>query len=481
MNRKMLLYIVGTLLVLESVLLLVPALTGIIYRETVTWTFFLVSGICLAIGLPVRMHRPADTRFYAKEGYVCTALCWILMSLFGAIPLWLSGFYNNFVDALFEIVSGFTTTGATVLSNVEELPHCIILWRSFSHWIGGMGVLVFMLAVLPVSGESSMHLMRAESPGPQVGKLVPRVRESAALLYKLYIALTIAQIALMVMFGMPVFYAINVAFSTAGTGGFGFLNDSCGSFTAIQKILITIFMAAFGVHFNVYFWLYTGDVKSALHCEEARVYLGIILTSSLIIGFNILPMYQGAGGAFLDSFFQVSSIITTTGFSTADFDRWPELSRTILVGLMFIGACAGSTGGGIKVSRIIIMWKTILKEIAGIIHPRAVRLVRFEGEPVEHEVIRSVNVFVMAYLFLFAGSLLIVSLDNFDFTTNFASVACTINNVGPGLAAVGPTQNFGSFSNLSKIVYVIDMLAGRLELFPLLVLFNRNTWRGRQY
>ncbi|MGI6107930.1 MAG: TrkH family potassium uptake protein [Lachnospiraceae bacterium] len=481
MNKKMLLYITGTILVLEAALMMVPALTGLFCSETVCWTFFMVAGICLAIGLPIRLHKPADTHFYAREGYVSTALSWIIMSLFGALPLWLSGFYNNYVDAFFEIVSGFTTTGATVLSDVEVLPKCIILWRSFSHWIGGMGVLVFMLAVLPVSGESSMHLMRAESPGPQVDKLVPKVRESASLLYKLYIALTVAETMLLVMFRLPVFSAVNIAFSTAGTGGFGFLNDSYGSFSPAVKIIIGVFMALFGVNFNVYFWLYTGNVRSALHCEEARVYFAIILACTVIIGIDILPMYSSAGGAFLDSFFQVSSIITTTGFSTTDFDLWPQLSKTILVTLMFIGACAGSTGGGLKVSRVIIMAKTIRKEISVILHPRTVKLVRFEGKTVGHDVIRAVNVFVMAYIFLFVFSLLIVSLDDYSFTTNFTAVACTLNNIGPGLEAVGPTQNFGGFSNLSKIVFSIDMLAGRLEIFPLLVLFSRSVWTKRQF
>lgn len=479
MNYKMIFYIVGSILVVEGALILLPALTALIYGETCIFAFLGAAAACFALGFLIRRKKPQNTRIYATEGYASVALSWIVMSIFGALPLFFSGYYPNPVDALFEIVSGFTTTGATVLSDVECLPRSVLLWRSFSHWIGGMGVLVFILAILPVAGASSMHLMRAESPGPSVGKLVPKIRSTAKILYGIYIALTILEIILLVLAKAPVFDAVNLAFSTAGTGGFGIVNSSAAEYNSGIQIILTVFMILFGINFNVYFLIYAGSLKAAWKCEEMRVYLGIILVSALLIAYNIHGLYPTAGEAALHSFFQVASIITTTGFSSADFDLWPELSRTVLVLLMFIGACAGSTGGGIKVSRIIIMVKTIGKELSSIIHPRIVRKVRLEGKPVEHEVIRSVNVFVMAYICVFVASLLIISLDTKDFTSNFTAVAATLNNVGPGLGQVGPTQNFGSFSNGSKLVFIFDMLAGRLELFPLLILCSPGLWEKR--
>ena len=470
MNYKMIRYIVGSLLCVEGALILLPAASALIYRESVFAVFLAAAAACFLIGFLLRRRKPSNTKIYAAEGYVAVALCWIIMSIFGALPLYFSGFYSNPVDALFEIVSGFTTTGATVVSDVKCLPRSILLWRSFSHWIGGMGVLVFILAILPVAGASGMHLMRAESPGPDVGKLVPKVRSTATILYGIYIALTILEMLLLICAKAPVFDAVNLAFSTAGTGGFGILNSSAADYNPAIRIILTIFMILFGINFNVYFLIYAGGLRSALKCEEMRVYLAIILIASLIIGINILPLYRSAPGAFLDSAFQVASIITTTGFSSADFDLWPQLSRSLLVLLMFIGACAGSTGGGMKVCRLILMAKTVGKELTSITHPRTIRKIRLEGKPVEHEVIRSTNVYVMAYLGIFVISVLLISLDGRDSVTTFTSVAATLNNVGPGLSGVGPTQNFGSFSNLSKLVFIFDMLAGRLELFPILIL-----------
>ncbi|MBQ8640011.1 MAG: TrkH family potassium uptake protein [Lachnospiraceae bacterium] len=477
MNYKMIRYILGSLLMVMGALFLLPILTALIYRESCVFRFLAAAAICLLIGFLMRRNKTKNTRIYATEGYVAVALSWIVMSIFGAMPLYFSGFYPNPIDALFETVSGFTTTGATILSDVECLPKAVLIWRSFTHWIGGMGVLVFILAILPVAGGSSMHLMRAESPGPAVGKLVPKIRSTAKILYGLYIAMTILMMILLIIAGAPVFDSINLALSTAGTGGFGFLNDSAASYNSTIKIIITVFMTLFGINFNVYFFLYAGSVKAALKCEEMRVYLGIIVVFSLIIGFDIMGMYAAPGEAFIDSFFQVSSIITTTGFSTTDFDLWPSLSKSLLVLLMFIGACAGSTGGGMKVSRIIIMFKSIGKEISSITHPRIVKKIHLEYKPVEHEVLRSVNVFVMAYLFLFVGSLLIISAEGKDLVTNFTAVATTINNVGPGLSKVGPICNFGHYSNLSKLVFIFNMLAGRLELFPMLVLCTPGVWR----
>lgn len=470
MNRRMIGYIVGNMVQIEAAILLVPALTALLYQESCLWAFLLTALFCLIFGYLLKGKRPENVTIFSSEGYVSVALCWIVMSICGAIPLYFSGYFPNPIDALFEIVSGFTTTGATILADVEILPRSVLMWRSFSHWIGGMGVLVFMLAILPIAGASSMYLMRAESPGPSVGKLVPKVRSTAKILYLIYLFLTIVEMVLLVIAGCPLFDSINLAFATAGTGGFGVLNSSAGDYNAIVQIILTVFMLLFGVNFNVYFLVYSRNLKEALKCEEARVYLGIVGASILLITINICSMFHSVKDALLHASFQVASIITTTGFSTVDFELWPEFSRTILVILMFVGACAGSTGGGIKVSRIAILAKTIKKELSFIIHPRNVRKTRFEGKQVEHEVLRSINVFLISYIAIFTLSLLIITLDNFDAITNFTAVASTINNIGPGLSLVGPTQNFSIFSNLSKVVLIMDMLTGRLEIFPMLIL-----------
>ncbi|MBR5508733.1 MAG: TrkH family potassium uptake protein [Lachnospiraceae bacterium] len=480
MNIRMIRYIVGSVIQIEAVLLLLPALTALCYQESCLLIFVSIAIFCLVAGAMLKGKKPENTTIFSSEGYISVALCWIAMSICGALPLYFSGYFSNPIDALFEIVSGFTTTGATILNDVEILPRSILMWRSFSHWIGGMGVLVFVLAILPMAGASSMYLMKAESPGPSVGKLVPKVRSTAKILYAIYIVMTIIQMILLVLAGCPVFDSVNMAFATAGTGGFSVLNSGCADYNTATQIIITVFMILFGVNFNVYFLIYAGNIKEALKCEEARAYMGIIGASVLLIAVNTCSMFAHAGEAVLHAAFQVGSIITTTGFATVDFDLWPEFSKTILVCLMFVGACAGSTGGGIKVSRIVIMAKTILKELAFIVHPRNVRKTRFEGKQVEHEVLRSINVFLITYLAIFMGSILIISLDNFDGVTNFTAIAATFNNIGPGLAKVGPTCNFGAFSNLSKLVMIFDMLAGRLEIFPMLIVFslfrNKKRW-----
>lgn len=481
MNIKMIRYIVGILIQMEAAFLLLPALTAVVYREASLWVFLGVALFCLIAGYLIRGSKPENATIFSAEGYVSVALCWIAMSICGALPLYFSGFFPNPVDALFEIVSGFTTTGATILSDVEILPRSVLVWRSFSHWIGGMGVLVFMLAILPMAGASSMYLMRAESPGPSVGKLVPKVRSTAKILYVIYFVMTIVEMILLVIAGCPLFDSLNLAFATAGTGGFGVLNSSAGDYNVLVQVILTVFMILFGVNFNVYFLIYAGNVRDAFRSEEVRVYFGIIGAAILLITINTFSSVRSLGETVLHAGFQVASIITTTGFSTVDFDLWPEFSKTILVLLMFIGACAGSTGGGIKVSRIVIMAKTVMKEIAFILHPRNVRKTRFEGKQVEHEVLRSVNVFLISYLAIFMVSVLLVSLDNLDSVTNFTAVAATFNNIGPGLAGVGPTQNFAHFSNLSKLVLIFDMLAGRLEVFPMLILctmcVKKKRWR----
>lgn len=472
MNFRMIRYIVGSLIQVEAAFLLLPALTALVYGEPCIRVFLGVALLCLLGGYLLRGKKPENATIFSSEGYISVALCWIMLSICGALPLYFSGYFPNPIDALFEIVSGFTTTGATILADVEILPRSVLMWRSFSHWIGGMGVLVFMLAILPMAGASSMYLMRAESPGPSVGKLVPRVRSTAKILYMIYFFMTILEMVLLVIAGCPLFDSVNLSFATAGTGGFGVLNSSAADYNSAILIILTVFMILFGVNFNVYFLIYSGNNREAVHCEEARAYFGIIGASILLIAANTFSMFRGAGETVLHAAFQVASIITTTGFSSVDFDLWPEFSRTILVILMFVGACAGSTGGGIKVSRIVIMAKTVAKELSVIVHPRNVRKTRFEGKQVEHEVLRSINVFLIAYLAIFTLSVLAVSLDNMDGVTNFTAVASTINNIGPGLAKVGPTQNFSGFSNLSKLVLIFDMLAGRLEVFPMLILFQ---------
>lgn len=477
MNKKIIVYFLGWVLSIEAILMLLPCLIAVIYQETSGFYILAVAAACGALGWWAIHKKPANTVFYAKEGFVAVSLSWIVLSFFGALPFYLSGEIPVFENALFETISGFTTTGASILTDVEALSHCMLMWRSFTHWIGGMGVLVFILAVLPLAGGYNMHIMRAESPGPAVGKLVPKVRTTAKILYCIYFAMTVLQICLLLAGGMPWFDSIALSFGTAGTGGFGVLNDSIASYSTYSQAVITIFMILFGINFNVYYLFLIRKPKDALHCEEARVYLGIILASTLLITWNIHGSFTNLLSAFHHAAFQVGSIITTTGYSTLDFDVWPTFSKTILVLLMFIGACAGSTGGGIKVSRIIIAVKAVQKELSSMIHPRSVRVLKLEGKGIEHNVVRSVNAFILAYSLIFAISTLIVSLDNFDFTSTFTAVAATFNNIGPGLGEVGPACNFNGLSPLSKYVLMFDMLAGRLEVFPMLLLFSPSTWR----
>lgn len=473
----MVLYILGHILKFESAFLTLPALVGLLYREKEGIPFLLVAVLCLVLGLFLTRKRPASSTLYTREGFVTVALSWIIMSIFGAIPFVLSGDIPSYVDALFETISGFTTTGASILTEVESLSRASLFWRSFTHWIGGMGVLVFLLAVVPMSGGSNMNLMRAESPGPSVGKLVPKVRYTARILYLIYLGMTVVEILLLIAGRMPLFDAVTTSFGTAGTGGFGIKNDSIAGYSAYSQWVITIFMILFGVNFNAYYLILFGRIKKALCMEEVRYYFLIIFAS---VGLIFASLVQTTGHIFSSlrhASFQVASIITTTGFSTVDFDTWSQTSRTVLVLLMFIGACAGSTGGGIKVSRFVILFKTVTKEIHSYIHPKSIRKIKFEGKPVEHEVVRATNVYFITFVILFSLSMLIVSFEGRDMLTNFTAVAATINNIGPGLELVGPTQNFGFFTPLTKWVLMFDMLAGRLELFPLLLLFHPAAWR----
>ena len=477
MNTRIIRFVLSNVLKLEALLLLLPCAVALIYAEKNGIYFLITAAISLAAGFLICPRKPKDTTFYLKEGCVATALSWIVLSVFGCLPFFLSGEIPSFTDALFETISGFTTTGASILNDVEALSYCMLFWRSFTHWIGGMGVLVFLLAIIPLSGGSHINLMRAESPGPSVGKLVPKLRYTARILYVIYLGMTILEMVLLIFGGIGVFDAITTAFGTAGTGGFGIKNDSITGYSTYVQWVVTIFMLLFGVNFNAYYLLFFRSIKSALHVEEVKYYFGIVVVAIAVIFFNILNTCANAFDALSKSAFQVASIITTTGFSTADFDQWPELSRIIIVFLMFIGACAGSTGGGIKVSRFVIAVKTIGKELASYIHPKNIKKIKFEGKAVDHDVVRSINVYFITFLLVFCTSILLLSFENRGLVTNFTAVAATINNIGPGLDLVGPTQNFSFFSNFSKFVLMFDMLAGRLELFPLLILFHPSIWK----
>ena len=479
MNYSIVLYILGCVLKFESAFLVLPALVGLIYREHASVSYLAVAVLCLILGVLLTHKKPRSTNLYTREGFVAVALSWIIMSIFGAIPFVLTGDIPFYVDALFETISGFTTTGSSILTDVESISKASLFWRSFSHWIGGMGVFVFIMAILPMMGGSTMNLMKAESPGPSVSKLVPHVKDTAKILYGIYIAITICEATILRALGMPLFDSLTTTFGTVGTGGFGIRNDSsAGYFPAIQ-ITITVFMILSGINYTAYFYILTGKIKELFKIEEVRWYLAIIFGSVAVITWNVRSLYPTFSETLRHAFFQVGSIITTTGYATTDFDLWPALSKTLLVTLMFIGACAGSTSGGIKVSRILILLKTIRKELSLIIHPRQVKKIRMDGHPVDHETLRSANVFLVVYFVLLLTSMLLISVDEFDFSTNFTSVVTVLNNIGPGLNLVGPTQNFSIFSPFSKFVLMFDMLAGRLELFPMMILLMPSTWKRK--
>ena len=477
MNYRIITYVIGWVLNLEAICMTLPAVTGLIYGEK-TWTSFLITGLISALaGTLLVVRRPEKPHFFMKEGCVSVALSWIALSLIGSLPFMISGTIPHFVDALFETVSGFTTTGASIMASVEDAPRCILMWRSFTHWIGGMGVLVLLLSIIKMSGGSQMNLMKAESPGPSVSRLAPTVRSTAKILYTIYLLMTVLETVILLLCGMPVFDALTTAFGTAGTGGFGIKNDSMGGYSHYCIIVTTVFMILFGVNFSVYYLALTKKFKQALKFEEIRYYFGIIATAIILIVINTSHLFTSFGIAIEQSAFQVGSIITTTGFSSTDFNQWPAFSKTILVLLMFVGACAGSTGGGIKVSRFLILCKAAKKELQLYLHPNAVKKIKMDNKSISHDVLRSTNIYITLYLLIFAASVLVVSLDNFNLITNFTAVAATLNNIGPGLEVVGPMGNFSSFSYLSKCILIFDMLAGRLEIFPLLLLFFKGTWK----
>lgn len=479
MNYSMIFYILGHLLKAESVLLLLPSVTGLVYQEREGFSFFAVAVLTFILGTVMTLKQPKSRHLYTKDGSVTVALGWIVLSIFGALPFVLCGDIPSYVDALFETISGFTTTGSSILSDVEALSHASLMWRSFTHWVGGMGVFVLILSLLPLLGGSTMQLMKAESPGPSVDKFVPKVKDTAKLLYSIYIVITLAQMLCLLLSGMPLFDTLTLTFGTVGTGGFGVRNDSLASYTALQQNIITLFMIISGINYSAYFFIISKKVGEALRMEEVRWYLGIILVSAAVITLNTLPLYSGIGETLRHAFFQVGSIVTTTGFSSTDFNLWPELSKTILVLLMIMGACAGSTAGGFKISRLLILFKSIKIELSGMIHPHEVKKLRMDGHVIKPEVLRSAHVYLVIYWTLFLLSVLLISMDNFDFTTNFTAVAATFNNIGPGLGGVGPVSNFGCYSVFSKFVLMAGMLIGRLELYPVIIFMMPSTWKHK--
>ncbi|MFV0528194.1 MAG: TrkH family potassium uptake protein [Lachnospiraceae bacterium] len=477
MNYSMIRYIIASVLKLEGVFLLIPCGIALYHGESSARAFIIVMALSLGLGILFSLKRPVNDTIYAREGFLSVSLCWVLLSVVGALPYLISGEITSIPDALFESVSGFSTTGGSILSDVTALSKATLFWRSLTHWIGGMGVLVLILTVLPMVGGQHIYLMRAETPGPSVRKLVPRVKHTARILYGIYIGMTLIEIIILFFSGMSAFDSVSIAISTAGTGGFGTLNDSMGSYPEHLQIIVTVFMLLFGINFNIYYLLLCKRFKQVFKSEELFAYLGIIAISILLVAYNIRDFFPTVQEAIQQSAFQVASIITSTGYFTTDYGQWPAFAQAILILLMFIGACAGSTSGGIKVSRFLIAFKTIRKELFFIIHPKSIKKVKMDGHVIARDTIRSVNIFFLTYMAIFVISLLCISLDNFDFTTNFTAVASSMNNMGPGLGLVGPTGNFSIYSDFSKAVLMFDMLVGRLEIFPILILFMPNTWK----
>ena len=482
MNKRMLGYLIGIILAVEASLLSVPLITALIYRES-TLPFIITMGILIFVSLPMialKPKNPSERRIFAKEGFVCVAAAWIFLSVFGALPFVISGSIPNYVDALFETVSGFTTTGATILTEIESLPKGILLWRSFTHWIGGMGVLVFVLALLPQKDGRSIHLLRAEVPGPTKGKLVPKLRKTALILYGIYIALTVIMVICLLFTKMSLYDSLVNSFATAGTGGFSVKNASIGSYAnPAAEWVIGIFMLVFGINFNLLFFLIVGQFASILKNEELRVYVATVLISTALISVNIFKTVSSASDCIRSAFFQVTSIISTTGFSSIDYSIWPSFSTSILILLTVIGACAGSTAGGLKISRVILVIKNFARELRHKINPKSVNVVKMDGEPMLEETIRSAANYITAYITIIFVCFLTISLDGFDFETNFTAALTCMNNVGPGLGAVGPAGNFSAYSYLSKIVLSLTMLIGRLEIVPLMILFAPSTYRKK--
>ena len=479
MNKRIIIYILGWVLIVEALAMQIGTITSLIYGEHEAIYFSLIGLASALLGiLAITVKKPQNMVLYQKAGFAATGLSWIMFSLVGCLPFWLSGEIPSFIDALFETASGFSTTGATILTNVEGLSHGMLIWRSFLNWLGGMGVIVFLLALIPkLGGQQNIFLMKAESPGPIIGKAVPKMRNYALMLYAIYITLTVTEFILLLCGGMGVFDAINTSFATAGTGGFGIRNANIAAYDSYYlQTVIAVFMLLFGLNFSFYLLLIARKFNQAFKIEEVWVYLGIIAVSTAIIAINISSMYSPYD-AFHQSFFYVASLITTTGFGLTDVNEWPELSKAVIVIITFIGATAGSTGGGFKISRLVLLFKEVKKEFTLLVHPRNVKTVKMDGKAVTHDVMRTTSVYLVVYIGIFALSYLLVSIDNKDFITSFTSVASALNNTGPGLGAVGPVGNFSDFSILSKCVFIFDMIAGRLELFPILLLFSPSAWK----
>ena len=479
MNYKMMGRFIAQILAIEAAFMLPALILSFCFREAGATNAYLytLAAIMLAVLVLSMLCRGAPSAFYAKEGLVCVGASWIVLSLFGCLPFWISGEIPSYIDAFFEIVSGFTTTGSSILTDVEAMSKSLLYWRSFSHWLGGMGVLVFLLAFTGEKGKGvTMHLLRAESPGPDVGKLVPKMRTTASILYVIYIVMTVINFLFLIVGDMPVFDAVCTAFGTAGTGGFGIKNDSMASYSPYIQNVTTVFMALFGINFSCYYLLLLGNFRSVFKDEELRLYVCIIIGAITLIVLNLRDFYPTLEEAVRHAAFTVSTIITTTGFATTDFDLWPAFSKAIIMLLMIVGACAGSTGGGLKIARMMLLMKGLRRNILQTLSPRKVMVIRNNKNIVDERVLSNANAYLAAYVIIIFASYLLISLDNFSVGTNFTAVLACFNNIGPGLEAVGPTCNFSGYSNLSKLVLCFDMLAGRLEIFPMLVLLSKNTW-----
>lgn len=477
MNTRMIAHLLSIILLIEAALLIFPMTVALIYGESLM-PFLLTIGIMLLLALPFALHKPRDNRIYAKDGFVCVAAAWILMGAFGALPFVFSGAIPNYVSAFFETVSGLTTTGASILTEIESLPRGILFWRSFTHWIGGMGVLVFMLAILPLAGGQTMHLMRAEVPGPTKGKLVPKMRRTAMILYGIYIAMTAILVILLLLCRMPLYDALVNAFGTAGTGGFSVLNNSIAGYqNPAAEWVMAIFMILFGINFNLYYFLLIRRWREAVKSEELRVFLILVILATAVIAINTWHLYDTAEVCLRTAFFQVSTIISTAGFSTVNYDLWPELSKTVLILLMLTGSCAGSTAGGLKMSRVIILVKSTLREIRHVLRPRSINVVRLDGEAIPDETVRSATSYLALYMILFVLTVLLISVDGFSLETNLTATLACINNVGPGLKEVGPAGNFAGYSLFSQALLSLNMLLGRLEIMPVLILLTPRSWK----
>ena len=477
MNYGVVFYILGWILKSEAIFLVCPFIVGLIYGENQGFSYLITAGICLAVGLLLNIKKPKKGGLFLKEGFFVVALGWIIMSLFGAIPFVISGEIPRYIDAVFETASGFSTTGATILTDVEVMSHAALFWRSFTHLLGGMGVFVFLSALLPMLGGNTINLMKAESTGPSVDKLVPRIKDTVKILYAVYLAMGTIECIILLICGLDLFESLCTTFGTIGTGGFGIRNDSIASLSPTIQWVITAFMMLSGVNYSMYFLILRKKFIQALCMEEIRLYFGIILIAIVAISINIWNLYPTASETIRTASFQVGTLITSTGFATTDFDLWPSFSKTILVLCMFMGACAGSTGGGLKMSRILILWRSIKNLIRNLIHPRSVTKVRMDGGVIDEGTVHSTEVYIAVFFLIFGVSTLLLSIDGHDFTTNFTAVLATLNNMGPGLNKVGPTCNFSFFSDLSKLTLIFDMLAGRLELLPLLLVITPRSWR----